>query len=291
MWASAYSAIRAGLRVYTPTELAALRFLGASLLFGVLAMIRGVRGPAARDWPRTILSGLLGFAVYALLVNRGETRVSAGMASFVIGTVPVFTAVFASMTLRERIPWLCWIGLGVSMSGTAVLAFGTTGRFVFEPAVLVLLAAAAVQAAYFILQKPLVSRYGAISTTSWAVWSGTACLLPFLPSTFHTALHAPLAATLSVVYLAVFPTVVGYATWAYAVSHIPVGRLTASLYFIPPAATLIGWLVLGERPTLIGLGGSALAVAGVAVVNIRTRARPAAPAASTRLRIVTPFDA
>jgi drug/metabolite transporter (DMT)-like permease len=271
MWSSAYTAIRAGLRAYAPAQLAALRFLGASLLFGALAGIRGVRSPAARDWPRTILSGVLGFAIYALLVNQGETRVSAGMASFVIGTVPVFTAVLASMTLRERMPWLGWIGLGVSMSGTALLAFGTTGRFVFEPAVLVLLAAAAVQAVYFILQKPLVSRHGAISTTSWAVWSGTACLLPFVPSTFHDALHAPLMATFSILYLAAFPTVVGYATWAFAVSRVPVGRITASLYFIPPMATLIGWLVLGERPTLIGLGGSALAIAGVAVVNLRTR--------------------
>jgi drug/metabolite transporter (DMT)-like permease len=276
MWATAFVAIRVGLRAYAPADLATLRFLGASFLFGALAFLRPVRRPETRDWPRMILTGATGFAVYALLLNTAETRVSAGMASFVVNTVPVFTAVFAAMILGERIPALAWMGLGVSMSGAALLAFGTTGRFTFQPAVLILLAAAAVQAMYFILQKPLVGRYGAMSTTSWAVWSGTVCLLPFLPSTLHTALHAPLAATVSVVYLAVFPTVVGFTTWAFATSRVPVGRLTASLYFIPPVATLIGWLALDERATLIGMAGGVLAIAGVAVVNLRTRALPPA---------------
>ena len=276
LWSTAFVAIRAGLRSYAPAELATMRFLGASLLFGVLAFFRPVKRPETRDWPRMILTGAMGFAMYALLLNTGETRASAGMASFVISTVPVFTALFAAMILGERIPAFGWMGLGVSISGAALLAFGATGRCMFQPAVLILLAAAAAQAMFFILQKPLVSRYGATSTTSWAVWAGTACLLPFLPSTLHTALHAPLAATLFVLYLAVFPTFIGFTTWAFATSRIPVSRLAAALYFSPPAATLIGWLVLGERATLIGIAGGVLAIAGVAVVNLRTGALPPA---------------
>ncbi|HSP15994.1 MAG TPA: EamA family transporter [Thermoanaerobaculia bacterium] len=275
-FASAFVAIRAGLRAYSPSQLAALRFVVSSLLFGALAIFRPVRVPAARDWPRMILTGLIGFAIYALLINTGEVQVPAGIASFVINTSPVLTAVLASMALGERIGITGWIGLAISLSGTAVLAFGTGTGFAFEPAVLFLLAAALAQAIYFTMQKPLIGLYGATSTISWAVWSAAIFLLPILPSALRNAQRAPLSATLSVIYLAVVPTVIGYATWAFAVSRATVGRLTSLLYFVPPTATLIGWVWLGERPKLIGIGGGCLAIAGVALVNLRSPFRTAA---------------
>jgi drug/metabolite transporter (DMT)-like permease len=269
-------AIRAGLRAYSPAELAFLRFAVSSLVFGALAIFRPVRLPAARDWPQTILAGVAGFTVYALLINSGEVRVSAGVASFVVNISPVFTAILASITLGERMPVSGWVGLSVCLGGTALLAFGTSSGFTFEPAVMILLAAAFVQAIYFTMQKPLVDRYGARSTTTWTVWSGTAFLLPVFPSALRAVGRAPWEATLSVVYLAVVPTVIGYAAWAFVVSHAPVGRLTALLYFVPPTATLIGWFLLGERPTLLGIGGGCLAIAGVTIVNLRTRLKPRA---------------
>jgi len=55
-FASAFVAIRAGLRAYAPAELAALRFAAASLLFGGIAIFRPVRLPMARDWLRMIVT-------------------------------------------------------------------------------------------------------------------------------------------------------------------------------------------------------------------------------------------
>lgn len=272
-FASAFVAIRAGLKAYSPAQLAALRFVVSSLAFGVLAIFRPVRLPAARDWPRVILAGAAGFTVYALLVNSGEVKVSAGMASFVINISPVFTAILAWLTLGERLPAKGWIGLGVCLAGTALLAFGAGSGFAFEPAVLILLAAAVVQAVYFTMQKPLIGRYGAVTTTSWTVWCGTALLLPAVPSALRAASEVALGATLWIVYLAIIPTFIGYAAWAYAVSHAPVGRVTSVLYFVPPTATFIGWVLLREPPTLLGVVGGLVAISGVAIVNVRPGAQ------------------
>src|SRR5258706_14849115 len=143
-FASAFVAIRAGLRAYSPVQLAALRFIISSLAFGALAFFRPVRLPAARDWPRLVLAGLAGFAIYSLLINSGEVRVSAGMASFVINTSPVFTAILASMTLGERMPAAGWIGLSVCLVGTALLAFGMSSWIAVRPALRILIASAGV---------------------------------------------------------------------------------------------------------------------------------------------------
>lgn len=271
VFASAFVGIRVGLRGYSPVHLAVLRFITASALFGIRALLVGICIPERRDRPLIFLTGLLGFTIYALLVNFGETRVRAGMASFVVNMVPVFTVILAVLFLGERMRALGWMGLAVSMSGAALLSYGTTSRLAFEPYFLVLVLAAIVQAVYFALQKPLLDRYGGVAVTSWTVWAGTACLLPFLPSAVRSAFATPASATFAAVYLGALPTFIGYAVWGWVVSKMPVGRATTFLYFVPVAATLIGWLILQERPTFLGLLGGMIAISGVALVNLRAR--------------------
>jgi drug/metabolite transporter (DMT)-like permease len=123
---SAFVAIRSALRSYGPAELAALRFAVASAALGAIALVRPVRRPVASDLPRFAAAGTLGIAVYALLINYGETRVGAGLASFVINTSPVFTAILAASPLGERLSGTGWVGLGASLTGT--FAIGTSRR-------------------------------------------------------------------------------------------------------------------------------------------------------------------
>jgi drug/metabolite transporter (DMT)-like permease len=41
------------------------------------------------------------------------------------------------------------------------------------------------------------------------------------------------------------------------------------MYCVPPVATLLGFAWLGEVPTLFGIIGGALALSGVAIVNLK----------------------
>ena len=274
IWASAFVAIRAALRGgYGPLQLATLRYATASVVLVIWSMFSGMRVPERRDWPRLTICSVVGLVLYAVLVNTGEIRVNAGMASFVISTVPIFTAVFAALFTAERMHRLGWLGLAISLSGTALLSFRAGSKFGFETSVLILIAAAIAQATQFVMQKPLVMRYGALSVTSWSIWIATACLSPFSPATLRSIRTATATATSAVIYLGVASTVIGYAAWAYATARIPVGRITAFLYCVPPIATLIGWPTLGEQPTLLGLVGGAIAISGVALVNVRRRRR------------------
>jgi drug/metabolite transporter (DMT)-like permease len=50
-----------------------------------------------------------------------------------------------------------------------------------------------------------------------------------------------------------------------------VGRATLALYFVPVVATLLGWLLLGERPTLLATLGGLVVIGGVALANHRPR--------------------
>src|ERR1039458_6103715 len=103
LWASAFAGIRAGLRAYAPANLAVLRFLVASVVLAVYAALAHFRRPRLRDLPGLILSGAIGITFYNLALNYGETRVTAGAASMLIASTPIWTALAARFWLHEKL--------------------------------------------------------------------------------------------------------------------------------------------------------------------------------------------
>jgi drug/metabolite transporter (DMT)-like permease len=267
-WASAFAGIRAGLRSYSPANLAIFRFLIASSVLAIYAGIANFRRPQLRDIPGLLFTGCIGITFYNLALNYGETRVTAGAASMLIASVPIFTALAARFWLHERLSATGWLGIFVSFAGIALIARGESGGIRLSPQALIILAAAITSAVYMILQKQYLARYSALEFTAYSIWLGTALMLPFGSGLLSTLREAPVAATLSVMYLGIFPGALAYVGWAYVLSHGAAGRTTTLLYVIPVLAIAIGWIWLDEVPRLLTFAGGALALAGVCMVNM-----------------------
>ena len=272
-WASAFAGIRAGLDAYGPGQVALFRFLVASAVLAAYAALARMRLPERRDLPAVFLAGLLAFAVYHVALNYGEVTVSAGSASILIATAPVFTALLAVAFLGERLRALGWFGMGVSFLGSAMISLGEGEGLSLDPNIALILLAALSTSIYFVLQKPYLEKYGALAFTTYAIWTGTLLTLVFLPGLVSQARTAPLGTTLAMVYLGVFPTAIAYVTYAYAFSRLPAARAASFLYVIPVMAYVIAWLWLGEIPTLLSVVGGVVTLAGVLLVNIRRRRR------------------
>jgi len=272
LWASSFAAIRAGLESFSPPSLVLFRFLVASASLLVWVLLKSsIRLPRRADLPLIVIGGFIGITVYHLSLAFGEVTVTAASASFIIGAVPIFTAILAVFSLKEKLSLRQWLGIGLSFSGIGLIALGERGRLEFEAGALIILLAAACTSVYFIIQKKLLKFYTPLEVTCYAFWAGTALLLLFIPGLIEELPRADAGPALAVVYLGLFPAALAYLIWNYVFSRISASVATSFMYLNPILATVIAWLWLGEVPAaLAGLGGL-LALGGVIITSRSVR--------------------
>jgi drug/metabolite transporter (DMT)-like permease len=110
-----------------------------------------------------------------------------------------------------------------------------------------------------------------MEVTTFGCAVGALACVPFSGQLVSQLATAPLTATLSVVYLGVFPTAVAFTTWAYALSKTSASKMGATTYLVPALTVLMSWAILGQVPTWLALAGGMLCLAGVALSRGATR--------------------
>ena len=278
IWASAFAGLRVVLRELDPLTLTSLRMVIASLAMLVVGLLVRVRLPQRQDWPLIALAGLSGFTLYHTALNFGLVHVSAGLASFLIATIPLWTALLAKRYLGERLsPW-AWAGLLVSMIGVAALSLQGPGRLSFEPGALLVLLAALLAGVNITSQKRLLGRYSALELSIYATLAGCAPFFLYLPARVAPLQALSGRAWLVTLWLGLGPIALGYYLSNVALSILPASRSAQMMLLVPPLASLMAWIWIDERPGLNMLVGGLMILSGVAMSLKRSKPKPMAAA-------------
>jgi drug/metabolite transporter (DMT)-like permease len=268
-WASAFIGIRVSLDSYSPGAVAFLRYFIASLLMIYFYLKLPKRNtPTLKEGIRIFICGFLGIGCYNVFLNYGEVTVSPGIASFLVGTMPIFTIILAMIFLSEKMTGRKWLGVLVSFVGVILIAIAEqkaaphpkVGHL--DMGVIYTIMAAILGSLYAILQKPLLTKFHPIEITAFAIWSGTIAMIGFLPGSIAAFPHSTLTSNLWLLYLGIFPATVAYATWSYALSKIPASSSTTYLYGMPILSMGMSYLILNEVPMWLSIAGGLTALLG-----------------------------
>lgn len=276
VWSSAFAALSFGLRAFTPAELALLRFGVASLILAVPVALGAIELPPRRDWPAIAALGVIGMTVYQLSLGYAMTRVPAGAAAVIVALAPGVTSALAALRLGETLTTRMGIGLAIAFVGAILVTLGSGHGVHFEPLALLVLVSVFATSIYFVWQKPLLARTTPMGFTTLSIFAGTLGLLPFglhLPEKLALASGGQIV---SGIYLGLFPTVLGYLAWNWALSRAQASTVSSFLYLQPLLAGVIAWVWLGQTLGALAIAGGVLAVGGVILTIRGSRARAAA---------------
>lgn len=257
---------------YSAGHLILIRYLIASALFVIYACWPGVhfRLPKLKDLFKIIILGLIGISIYHLGVTFGERTVSAGTAGMLIGSGPIFTALLAVIVLKEKLGKWGWAGLAIGFVGIFIITLGSSNHsFTISKEAIFILIAALATSVMFVYQKSLYSLYTSIELTAYFTWAGTLSFFIFFPGLLHDIQHATMEANLSAVYIGIFPTAIGYATWAIALAAGKASSVSSMLYLEPVVAIIVAWFWIHELPNNISIIGGIIAIFGVLLVNLK----------------------
>lgn len=270
LWGTAFPMIKIALVDLSPPHLTLLRHLVASAAFvPLLLAFRARLLPKRADVPFFMLLGVVGYTVYHLALNFGQTQVSAGAASLIIATAPAITALLAVFMVGERLPLGGWVGSAIAFLGVVLIVLGDSGAGLTFNAYAWLIVLGAVSTSFYaILQRRLFDRYRPIEVAAFATWAGTLPMLAFVPGVVADVAAAGPASLLATLYIGVFPSAVAYTIFAIALSRAPVTMVAAALYMVPVFSLIASWLLVGEVPGPLTVLGGAVAIGGIVLLNV-----------------------
>jgi len=285
LWGVSFVATKAALREVSPVTLIFSRSaLGTALLLVTLAVRRRPLVPPPAAWGPLALMGFVGVCFHQLLQAFGIRLTTAVHAGWIVGLIPIWSAVLAALFLRERFGAGKLAGLVLGFAGAVLVV--TRGRatpgLLALPATrgdLLMLASTLNWAVYTTLGHATIRRLGSLRATAGAMFLGGLMLLPPFLRAGGWREYAELSGTglAAVLYLGIGASGLGYLFWYGALEKVETSRVAAFLY-LEPLVTLAAAVALLHEPVgLATVAGGVLVLAGVALVQ-RAPARPAAAA-------------
>lgn len=264
LWGSAFVGIRAAAQWLSPGSVALGRLLVSAAILCAVAAWRRESLPRRADLVPIAAYGVLWLGVYSFILTAAERLVDAGTAAMLINTGPLLIAILAGWFLGEGFPPGLFVGCAAAFAGCVAIGVATTHTVSAGGVGIALcLVAALAYASAVVVQKVALRRASAFQVTWLGVAAATIACLPFAPALAGDVSRAAPSAILWTIYLGAFPTALGFATWSFALRRGSAGRTGSLNYLIPVVAVLLGWIVLGETPPALALGGGALCLAGV----------------------------
>lgn len=259
-WGISFVATKAALREVSPVTLIFVRFgLGTALLLGLVWKRGHPPWPPREAWPALALMGFVGIFIHQLLQVFGLTTTSAVNTGWLVGLIPIWSALLSALLLKERFGLLKVLGLaGGFLGALLVISQGKFGRQLLElPSTrgdFLILISTVNWAVYSILGHGTIKRLGPARATAGAMLFGWLMFVPLFV-TGRGWRELPGVSAL------------GYLFWYGALERIEVSRVAVFLYLEPLVTLVAAVILLHEGVGAVTVAGGLLVLLSVFVMQ------------------------
>ena len=271
-----FVAAKAGQAYIPPLLLVALRFdIAAALLLGYVLLTR-----ERSEWlPKTRgdIYAILAAGVFAIglangLLFVGQGSVSSGVGAILFALVPIFAPLFASLLLSdESLSTTGIVGtlLGLVGVGMVIEITPATILELFDGGAMIVLAGAVSLALGTVLIRRSAATLSSTVRTAWALpVSAVVChALSIAVGESTATVEWTVGALVALGYLSVFAGAIAYIIYFSLLDEMGATKSSLMFYVSPLAATLGGWLLLGESLSMTTVTGFGVVVAGFVVIG------------------------
>ncbi len=269
-WGGAFIAGKYTVPYITTFTLTFLRFFVATIiLFFVMKRTSVVYFPEKKHIPVFLFTGIVGMFGYHVLFFTALKYTTAINSSIIAATNPMMTTLLAVVFLKSRMSLRQLFGIMLSFVGVLLTITGADlailRQFSFNKGDLWMLAAVVAWAAYGVFSKSKGKGIPPIILTYYSFLVCTVLLIPFViyekPWTYLA--EVPVAAYMAVLYMSIFPSVIGYLVQQMAIKEIGPSKAAIFTNLVPVFSIIFAVLILGEALEPIKLLTAALIIAGV----------------------------
>ena len=268
LWGASFLFMRVAAPEFGPVALIALRVgIAAAFLVPALALRGGLPGLRGRLLHVLVL-GAINSALPFCLLAYATLSVTAGLASILNATSPLWGGLVAHLWLKDRLTRSRTLGLVVGFAGVTFLVWG---RASFRPggAGLAVVAAMAATLSYGVAASYAKRFLAGANPLAVAAGSQVGATLVLLPAAVALWPAGPVSAPAweAVVALGVACTAVAYVLYFRLIGSVGPARAIAVTFLIPAFAMAWGALFLGEAITVRMLAGAGIVLAGTALAT------------------------
>jgi drug/metabolite transporter (DMT)-like permease len=268
IWGASFLFMRAATPEFGPIFLVEIRTLIAALFLIPVVLLTGKAHLLFPNAGRLLLVGITGTAIPFSLLSYATLYVTAGYASILNATTPIFTALIAWLWVNDRLTASAVAGLVVGFIGVIVLSFDKQAGSA-QISVLPILAAMGATLCYgfsanFTRQKlqhvhPLALACGSQTSAALILMPLSLCYLPQqMPS---------VAGWVSVSILGIVCTASAFILYFRLIANVGVNKAVAVTYLIPFFGVVWGMLLLDEVLSLLMVMGALLILTGVSLTT------------------------
>ena len=260
---------------YTASIIVFFRLLFSGVIFvPILFVVKKVRKIQKGDLKYFLGLALMEPFLYFLCENTGLQYISSGLASMIIGLIPVFVPFGMLIAYRERIAPMNIVGGLVSLLGIATMIMGSGASMGSElRGILLLFTAVFITVFYSLILNKIVDKYPPMTITVYQNVIGIVYFLPLLLFNIPNlqAIHFTASAVGCIAALGV-----GCSTLSYVFFYYGIRRMGASSVFVfsnaTPVFTMIFACAIGQESlTLLKVAGMVVAIAGVSIAQIKRK--------------------